>query len=42
MGIIKNWFKNNGYEVDEYETTLQAKTDGVLILITINMHTQMA
>ena len=27
MDIIKNWFKDNSYEVDEYETTLQAKTE---------------
>lgn len=33
MDIIKNWFENNGYEVDEYETTLQAKTDTILFLI---------
>jgi hypothetical protein len=33
MGVIKNWFKDNGYEVDEYETTLQAKTDTILFLI---------
>ena len=33
MDIIKNWFKNNGYEVDEYETTLQAKTDIILFLV---------
>ena len=26
MDIIKNWFEDNGYEVDEYETKLQAKT----------------
>lgn len=33
MDIVKNWFKDNGYEVDEYETTLQAKTDTILVLI---------
>lgn len=33
MDIIKNWFKDNGYEVDEYETTLQAKTDTILFMI---------
>lgn len=33
MDIIKNWFKDNGYEVDEYEATLQAKTDTILFLI---------
>lgn len=33
MDIIKNWFKNNGYEVDNYKTTLQAKTDTILFLI---------
>lgn len=33
MGVIKNWFKDNGYEVDEYETTLQAKTDTILFLV---------
>ena len=32
MDIIKNWFKDN-YEVDEYETTLQAKTDTILFLV---------
>lgn len=31
MDIIKNWFKDNGYEVDEYETILQAKFDEVII-----------
>ena len=33
MNIIKNWFKDNGYKVDEYETTLQAKTDTILFLV---------
>lgn len=33
MDIIKNWFKDNDYEVDEYETTLQAKTDTILFLV---------
>ena len=33
MDIVKKWFKDNGYEVDEYETTLQAKTDTILFLI---------
>lgn len=33
MDIVKNWFKDNGYEVDEYETTLQAKTDMILFLV---------
>lgn len=33
MDVIKNWFKDNGYEVDEYETTLQAKTDTILFLV---------
>ena len=33
MDIIKNWFKDNGYEVDEYEATLQAKTDTILFLV---------
>lgn len=33
MDIIKNWFEDNGYEVDEYETTLQAKTDTILFLV---------
>ena len=33
MDIIKNWFKDNGYEVDEYETTLQAKTDTILFMV---------
>lgn len=33
MNIIKNWFKNNGYEVDECKTTLQAKTDTILFLV---------
>mgnify|MGYP004461855973 FL=1 len=33
MDIINNWFKDNGYEVDEYETTLQAKTDTILFLV---------
>lgn len=33
MDIIKNWFKNNGYEVDECETILQAKTDTILFLV---------
>ena len=33
MDIIKNWFKDNCYEVDEYETTLQAKTDTILFLV---------
>lgn len=33
MDIIKNWFKNNSYEVDEYETTLQAKTETILFLV---------
>lgn len=32
MDIIKNWFEENGYEVDKYET-LQAKTDTVLFLV---------
>ena len=31
MGVIKNWFKDNDYEIDEYETTLQAKFDEVII-----------
>ena len=33
MDIIKNWFKDNGYEVDEYEAILQAKTDTILFLV---------
>ena len=33
MDIVKNWFKDNGYEVDEYEATLQAKTDMILFLV---------
>lgn len=33
MDIIKNWFADNGYEVDEYKTTLQAKTDTILFLV---------
>ena len=33
MGVIKNWFKDNGYEVDEYENILQAKTDTILFLV---------
>lgn len=33
MDIIKNWFEDNGYEVDEYETTLQAKIDTILFLV---------
>lgn len=33
MDIIKNWFKDNGYELDEYEATLQAKTDTILFLV---------
>ena len=33
MDIIKNWFEDNGYEVGEYETTLQAKTDTILFLV---------
>ena len=34
MDIIKNWFKENGYEIEEcYETRLQAKTDTVLFLV---------
>ena len=33
MDIVKKWFKDNGYEVDEYETTLLAKTDTILFLI---------
>lgn len=33
MDIIKNWFKDNGYEVGEYEAILQAKTDTILFLI---------
>lgn len=33
MDIVKKWFKDNGYEVDKYETTLQAKTDTILFLI---------
>lgn len=37
MDIIKNWFKDNGYEVDEYETTLQAKTDTILFLV-VELH----
>lgn len=34
MDIIKNWFKDNGYEVDESEMILQAKTDTILFLVT--------
>lgn len=33
MDIIKNWFEDNGYEVGEYETTLQAKNDTILFLV---------
>lgn len=33
MDIIKNWFKDNGYEVDECEMTLQAKADTILFLV---------
>ncbi len=33
MNITKNWFEKYNYEVDEYETTLQAKTDTILFLI---------
>lgn len=33
MNIIKNWFKDNGYEVDEYEMTLRAETDTILFLV---------
>ncbi len=33
MDIIKNWFKDNGYEVDECEMTLQAKTETILFLV---------
>lgn len=33
MDIVKNWFKDNGYEVDEYEGILQAKTDTILFLV---------
>lgn len=33
MDIVKNWFKDNGYEIDEYEATLQAKTDMILFLV---------
>lgn len=33
MDIVKNWFKDNGYEVDEYEATLQAKTATILFLV---------
>ena len=32
MDIVKKWFKENGYEVDKYET-LQAKTDTILFLV---------
>ena len=32
MDIVKKWFKDNGYEVDEYEATLQAKSDTILFL----------
>ena len=34
MDIIKNWFEDNGYEVDESEMILQAKTDTILFLVT--------
>ena len=33
MNIIKKWFKDNSYEVDEYETTLQAKTDTIIFMV---------
>ena len=33
MDIIKNWFKDNDYEVDESEMILQAKTDTILFLV---------
>ena len=33
MNITKNWFEKYNYEVDEYETTLQAKTDTILFLV---------
>ena len=33
MNILKSWFEKYNYEVDEYETTLQAKTDTILFLI---------
>lgn len=33
MDIIKNWFENSGYEIEEYEATLQAKTDTILFLV---------
>ena len=33
MNITKNWFEKYNYEVDEYEATLQAKTDTILFLV---------
>lgn len=33
MDIIKNWFEDNGCEVDECYETLQAKTDTILFLV---------
>lgn len=33
MDIIKNWFEDNGYEVSEFETMLQAKTDTILFMV---------
>ena len=33
MNIVKNWFEKYNYEIDEYETTLQAKTDTILFLV---------
>lgn len=33
MGVIKNWFEDNGYEVSEFETMLQAKTDTILFMV---------
>ncbi len=33
MDIIKNWFKENGCEVDECYEALQAKTDTILFRV---------
>ena len=38
MDIIKNWFEDNGYEVDESEMILQAKTDTILFLVVEEPH----
>lgn len=33
MKLVEKWLEDNDYEVDKYETTLQAKTDTVLFQV---------